>query len=621
MPTLTPVDFDPFEGGGKSGPTLTPVDFDPFATPVGKQLSPTQQMLGGMENLLPAAEQGTNPNPEAYQRYLGPATVGEEGEVFYKDEKGVPRPTDQSKHVVIRDPKDGQVKVFERSADTEEGGLVGASRVLAPGLATGPLARTPGAARAAAGPASREAIVEAATRQGIEVPNAIASENLLTQQAGAQLRNVPVLGTPIIRNTERTIRQLGEGVEGVAKGQGGASMEGAGDLAASRIQDWIGPRTTEALDEAYGAAGRAIDPNIRAPLTETQSLLDELAATRRNAGLPESNANLNLIRRAIQGGEPADDTFAQLVERLGPEGAQKTAQRMGIEMTPQATGLNYPGTKDLRTYVRNLQGGAREQVTPGDLSATELKRLEGTLGTDLRSIVERAGNTTGSALFERANTLAAKVAEDRKALADIVGVRGDASPAQVFDRLKAAAGSKSRADIELLLRAKNAVGDDWDEVTSAITARLGKNNKGEFSPELFLRDWDQMSDAGKAAIYGKGHRQTLDDIATISKRWPKLQKFQNPSGTAQNVMGGALGAGVVLHPMAALAALLEPSTAAGVGGAALLARYLAKPATAASSAAWMRAYERAATSRTPAAIAQLERMTRNLMNTVDEKQK
>jgi hypothetical protein len=616
--------FDAKIGFGATPAQETPV-------PVGKPTSPVQQMLGGMENLLPAAEQGTNPNPEAYKgsQYLGPATIGEGDEVFYKDANGVPQPTDKSKHVVIRDPRDNQVKVFARSDDTSEGGLVGASRVLAPGLATGPLARTPGAVRGAVeavtqpgGQASRNEIVQAATKLGeygtpVEVPKAIASDSFITQQAGAGLRNIPFVGDPIIRNTEKAIEQLGKATGSVAENLGGASVEGAGQLAKDNLLETIGPKSKSIVDDAYNAVDSAIDPTMLHPLDATAGLAAEMKARNIAAGQPGSSKALNLVEQAIAKPEAAPDSplFKDLFAKLGNrEAAQNIAARLGetaAEAAPE--GLTYHGIKDLRTRVGQLMD---QKILPPEWNGVELKRLYGSLTEDLGNAVERGGNTSAKALWQRANATAAEVAQRRKDLADIVGLKGDASPAQVFNRIKAAAGSNSRADIDLLMKAKHAIGENWDKVASAATMDLGKNTQGVWQPGQFLKDWQKLSPAGKSALYGtSAHGQALENIAKISTRWPQLQKFQNPSGTARGI--GA--AGILLNPLHALHLALEPTTAIGVGGSFLLARALAKPATAASVSAWSRAYEGLARAPRPSAatVAQFTMQSRNLANNLN----
>ena len=271
--------------------------------------------------------------------------------------------------------------------------------------------------------------------------------------------------------------------------------------------------------------------------------------------------------------------------------------------------MTYHGIKDPNPRRELLDQG----ILP-KMSKKELGQLYGSLTEDLGNAVERAGGTTGKALFQRANDFNAKVAQRRTELADIVGLKGDHTPADVFKRITGAATSNAREDTDLLLKAKHVIGDGWDNVVSASTADLGKTTQGIWQPGEFLRNWEKLTPAGKSALYGTGgHRQALEDIATISGRWKQLEKFQNPSGTARGLGAGA----ALLNPLHTAALALEPTILTGVGTSFLVARALAKPATAASVSTWSRAYERLARAPTPASMTQFNLASRNLANTMN----
>ncbi len=111
----------------------------------GPRASPMQSATIDLTNQVSAASQGATPNIGAHQSNLISTDTYENdaGDVLYRDPAtGQVIPTDKSKHVVLRDPSDNRVKVFARTPETEESAIVGASRVLAPGLAAGaPTAR------------------------------------------------------------------------------------------------------------------------------------------------------------------------------------------------------------------------------------------------------------------------------------------------------------------------------------------------------------------------------------------------------------------------------------------------------------------------------------------------
>jgi len=126
--------------------------------------------------------------------------------------------------------------------------------------------------------------------------------------------------------------------------------------------------------------------------------------------------------------------------------------------------------------------------------------------------------------------------------------------------------------------------DEWGEVASAIVARLGRDVEGNFSADRFLTGWGKLSGQGKAVLFSGDVRKSLDDIATVSSRFKQLQQYANPSGTGQQIMGGALGAGAILNPITALKVVLP---------AAVLSHVLSRPATSKAASTFSRAVETA----------------------------
>jgi hypothetical protein len=144
--------FDAVQGGQR--PEMQPpLQNAAQAATSGPQLSPMAQTDITESNVFPAASQGTNPNINRYSGRLVSAETfeGDDGSILYRDpQTGKVKPTDSRTQVALRDPADGVVKIFTRSDETNEGKLVGAARVLAPGLAAGAVTARPGFAAAAA---------------------------------------------------------------------------------------------------------------------------------------------------------------------------------------------------------------------------------------------------------------------------------------------------------------------------------------------------------------------------------------------------------------------------------------------------------------------------------------
>jgi hypothetical protein len=128
----------------------------------------------------------------------------------------------------------------------------------------------------------------------------------------------------------------------------------------------------------------------------------------------------------------------------------------------------------------------------------------------------------------------------------------------------------------------------WNEVASAVVARLGRDPQGEFSLTRFLgpNGYSGLSEAGKAALFRSTGRddlaRALDDIALVTKNIEQaLQRFSNPSGTGRSLGATGMVAGILFEPISALTTII---------GGNRLATVLSRPATAQATASWLKAY-------------------------------
>jgi hypothetical protein len=155
-------------------------------------------------------------------------------------------------------------------------------------------------------------------------------------------------------------------------------------------------------------------------------------------------------------------------------------------------------------------------------------------------------------------------------------------------------------------------------VSSTVISGLGRNSKGEFSPALFIRDYGNLSPAGKRILFsgvGKSNIMgALDDIATVSKKYVDAGKLANTSGTA----GHATTAAALATAFGALVKgdfATPVEVAAGLLGGNAVSRMLGSPATAASMARWSRAMDNLAQTPTKRALVAYNIASRNLGNT------
>lgn len=543
-----------------------------------------------------AAGQRTTPNIAAQQKNLISADVHENdaGDVLYVDQSGKLVPTDKNKHVALRDPADGKIKVFARTADTDEGVLSSAGRILTTGLGAGAPTARPAipVPKPVAALSEGQEVANAASRLSasggpVQVPKAVASDSMGVQRAAAVTRNIPLAGDPLVKAAERTIGQLGDKAGEVASAYGGATVVGSGEAARDSIRGYITGKSAETSGKLYSKVDELVDNAVLTPLQKTAEAASKIESRRQNAGISDASAVVKRIDEAIS-----------------------------------RPGLNYEGVKDLRGYIRELKDNP--SMLPADLSGKELNSIYDALTADLKSAVRNAGGAKASAAFDRANSHYALLSARRESLAKIIGVNGDAPAEKVFDRMVTMASSKSTADISKLAQARKAMGsDDWNEFVSGVVGKLGRDTanfsgperlqSSGFSPQRFLTAYGKLSDAGKAMLFRSGGKTDLanhlDDIARVSTRFKELQKFSNPSGTGQQVGGAGIGAGLFADPLTTIGAV--------IGGRAL-AIALSQPAKAASIAKLARTQEQLVRNPITPRIAAFNMAARNLVHTLGD---
>ncbi|WP_322884255.1 hypothetical protein U8C35_07815 [Sinorhizobium medicae] len=395
-------------------------------------------------------------------------------------------------------------------------------------------------------------VAEAAERLGVDVPRAAVSDSMVVQQAGKNLTSVPIGGVPLRKASETAISQLDDAALRVQQGYGSGSVASAGSAAREGITTHAKEVLPGKVGARYDAVDRLVTPNVVTPLSETSRVAAEILARRENAKIAGNSRAVQLVRRAVE----AKD------------------------------GLNYEGIKNLRTAIGEFVEDPAKIAASG-VSEKEIKSIYGALTADLRTSVQRSGGDEALAAFERANTYAAKKFAERADLQKILGRQ--TSDEGLFSKIEAMAGSTSRADQSGLMKVRGAVGKEaWDEISSAVIGKMGRKPDGSFSPDQFLTTYGKLSPAGKTALFkttGKNDlAASLDDLATVSKRFKQLNQFANPSGTGQTVIGGAFLPALWFEPTALVST---------VASARALSSVLAKPVSAKKLANWAKAYEQA----------------------------
>lgn len=437
------------------------------------------------------------------------------------------------------------------------------------------VAATLGGAINAALPAVRGAVTqtpgsqvaEAAERLGVNLPRAVTSDSRATQQIGKIATNVPIAGQPLRQASQTAIQQLDDASKNVSAGYGAADANAAtaGATLRSGLEDYIGPTTKARVEKLYDAVDNLVNPNALTPLQNTAAKVQEIVTRRGAAALPSESPAVSQVLDAIQ----------------------------------RQQGLSYEGLKTLRTSVGEMM---KSSNLPANISQGELKALYGALTKDLEGAVKNAGGNQALSAWQRANKYNTLVMERRENLNRLLNVKSDE---QLFNKVLNSASEKG-GDIKLLAQVRKALpADEWNELAAGVINRIGRDPEGKLTPDRFVTAYGNLSQAGKSLLFRSTGQSalanSLDDIALISSRFKQLNQYANPSGTAQSVIGGAGGFGILADPV---------TTISGIVSARVMSELLARPQSARSIAKWSNAYYNAAAKPTRATLQALQQANR-----------
>lgn len=422
-----------------------------------------------------------------------------------------------------------------------------------------------------AGPTPQQEALEAAARRGVEIPRG-ASDNFAVRATAGALKEIPLVGSPLVKAGREAYGKIERGVGGVSDELGGGSVEQAGGALRDDINDWVKTVSKAEGDEIY-ASVRKMVKNERAPLQRTGVLIRNLDKEAAESFI-DPPAVLNKVRDAANAAE----------------------------------GLTYSGMSRLRSEIGQMLSG---EITPeGGMSKPALKRLYGSLSEDMAFLAKTAAGKKGEAAWQTANTtFRDTIAARRTALLKIVGKKGDATPADVVATLVSMAGSKRGADISRLMLAKKTAGKEaWDALGATVIDNMGASKDG-WSLAKFRTDYSKLNENAKGVLFNQEHKAALDDYFKIGGPFEALERLGNPSGSGRtgSIVGGIVG-GVVNFPV-----LLKSAA-----GSYIMARILARPMGVKSLSRYVRAAEQHTKAPTPATAQVLAQTERGLQKALEE---
>jgi hypothetical protein len=266
-------------------------------------------------------------------------------------------------------------------------------------------------------------------------------------------------------------------------------------------------------------------------------------------------------------GDIHDPQFEDMLRgRVGKDVAALLLSERDRIGTGQAK-LEVPGLRQIRTSVREALEGA---IEGGEGHVPSLQRLHGAMTEDLDTILRGAGpgGHAAAMAYKAADAEYTHYMESmRRPLQKLLGKK--VSPDQAF-RAVAKAMQSDTQDIKLLrafmqtIRQKGGLEQANRTGRALIAPMLDEGLPG------FVKAWRGVSEEAREVLAAHSSlgpmMDRLDRYATLAERMAKLQKAAAKGGTVS--VGNMLTAALVLQ---------LPGFLAGLGGAHMLARFMASP--------------------------------------------
>lgn len=419
---------------------------------------------------------------------------------------------------------------------------------------------------------------------GAALPTGIASDSKIVQGATKAAQQLPIVGPKIGERVAATVDAAGQKVGNIADEMGGGITDRATAGATLRPSlKGVVETNNGKIGEAYDGLRAKIDQSEPVALEKTAKVIDDIVKARKAAGQLKPEAGLEDFKNLADNGATFD-------------GLQRARSDVG-------NSLNF-GT-----------------ANPG-FNAGDLKRIYGAMSQDMEGVVAQSvknGVKPQEAVqaLRDAHAAAAPLIEFNKTLNKFDGIKADESLVGSLVR----SGQDKTGNVKLLSQLRASMPkEDFQQIGAVALSELGHNaSTGRFSLNQFATGWDKMGDRAKYVMFDPEHRASLDALAQLGRHLKDTEKLANTSNTA-----GAMSWGKVLAGTAAAGGALlfgDPTKLAALlgtaGGGFLLARALAKPATASSVAKWAKAANAARSGQTPAKMAVLKLATRNLLSNLN----
>lgn len=190
--------------------------------------------------------------------------------------------------------------------------------------------------------------------------------------------------------------------------------------------------------------------------------------------------------------------------------------------------------------LRSMRTKLRKKISKGELVFGEDEaRVIGIMdeaANDIRAGLSQQGKAQAADAFAAADTAyAARMDYINSTVQKLIGRRGaNMSAEQVASKFE----SMARNDAEGLRKFWSALGpEERADMQATFAGALGRNNKGEFSPAIFLNNVGgsnrKMSERAIRTVFGKDGAQSVANLKTLATEVNRLNAMRNSSNTAR----------------------------------------------------------------------------------------
>lgn len=321
-----------------------------------------------------------------------------------------------------------------------------------------------------------------------------------SQNIASKLGAIPFVGDDINSAVANARNQSQQAVENISRTVSPNILaREAGDNASAAMQERVGAGARAVSDRVYEPVNRAM-ANVVAPLNNTRQAAQELLRQQNEATAPLHARAIGEIDAALN----------------------------------QPNGLSFEGMTRLRTRIGNMMDNA---IDPENRTAAAgLNAIYGGLSRDMEAAIAQNGGPRAQQAWERANAITRQIAERRDVVARLVGAQGDKAGEGIVDKIVTMASTKSTADAARLGQARRIMGAEaWRGIAGNAIARMGRNQSNLFSPDIFLKNYTQLSHEGRRLLFQSTGDDNLlpalESLANVSQRLQAFNRLGNPSGT------------------------------------------------------------------------------------------